>query len=117
MLFDGRSLAYMQPGSQRDGATFRTEIGLNDAKAKKFISSELLLPMELVVPGLGRSISLRHRVKRGKKQVRRETDIVERCSNCLYVLGKATLSADFEAKSRNLRLAKSEDICGFRSEI
>ncbi len=74
MLSDGRSLSYMQP----HGATFRTEIGLNDAKAKKFNSSELLLPLEQVVPGLGRPMSLRNRVKRVEKKVRPETEIVKR---------------------------------------
>jgi hypothetical protein len=96
---------------------YACEIGLHDAQAEKLNSYELLAPLELVVPGLGRPICLQNRVKRGKKQVWHETEIAESCSICFTKnkiffchfqseIGeftsckKRSLFADLEAKSK-----------------
>jgi hypothetical protein len=44
---------------------------------RRYIEQTPLLPLVQVFPGLGRPMSLRNRVKRVEKKVRRETEIVK----------------------------------------
>ncbi len=86
---------YTQGWEDRNGCA----IGLN--------LRTVLVPLELIVPGLRKPICMQKRFKRGKKQVQCCTEIVERCSKSLCVLRKAEFFTILKQDCRSyLRILK-----------